>query len=35
MPQSCFELPPPAEALAAAEQGWSEQLDELEWLLAI
>jgi len=25
---------PPAEAMAGAEQGWSEQLDKLERLLA-
>ena len=32
--QSYFEPMPPAEALAGAEQGWSEQLDKLERLLA-
>jgi uncharacterized protein YndB with AHSA1/START domain len=31
--QSYFEPMPPAEALAGAEQGWSEQLDKLERLL--
>jgi uncharacterized protein YndB with AHSA1/START domain len=31
--QSYFEPMPPAEAMAGAEQGWSEQLDKLEWLL--
>jgi len=31
--QSYFEPLPPAEALAGAEQGWSEQLDKLERLL--
>jgi uncharacterized protein YndB with AHSA1/START domain len=34
MRQSYFEPMPPAEALAGAEQGWSEQLDKLERLLA-
>jgi hypothetical protein len=34
MRQSYFEPLPPAEALAGAEQGWSEQLDKLEGLLA-
>jgi uncharacterized protein YndB with AHSA1/START domain len=34
MRQSYFEPLPPAEALAGAEQGWSEQLDKLERLLA-
>jgi uncharacterized protein YndB with AHSA1/START domain len=32
--QSYFEPMPPAEALGGAEQGWSEQLDKLERLLA-
>ena len=32
--QSYFEPMPPADALAGAEQGWSEQLDKLEGLLA-
>ena len=32
--QSYFEPMPPAQALAGAEQGWSEQLDKLERLLA-
>ena len=32
--QSYFEPLPPAEALAGAEQGWREQLDKLERLLA-
>jgi len=32
--QSYFEPTPPAEALAGAEQGWSEQLDKLAHLLA-
>ncbi len=32
--QSYFEPMPPADALAGAEQGWSEQLDKLERLLA-
>ena len=32
--QSYFEPMPPAEAMAGAEQGWSEQLDKLEQLLA-
>jgi uncharacterized protein YndB with AHSA1/START domain len=32
--QSYFEPMPPAEAMAGAEQGWSEQLDKLERLLA-
>jgi uncharacterized protein YndB with AHSA1/START domain len=31
--QSYFEPMPPAEAMAGAEQGWSEQLDKLEQLL--
>jgi uncharacterized protein YndB with AHSA1/START domain len=31
--QSYFEPMPPAEAMAGAEQGWSEQLDKLERLL--
>ena len=34
MRQSYFEPMPPAEAMAGAEQGWSEQLDKLEGLLA-
>jgi hypothetical protein len=34
MRQSYFEPMPPADALAGAEQGWSEQLDKLEGLLA-
>ncbi len=34
MRQSYFEPMPPAEALAGAEQGWSEQLDKLERLLS-
>ena len=34
MRQSYFEPLPPAEALRGAEQGWSEQLDKLERLLA-
>jgi uncharacterized protein YndB with AHSA1/START domain len=34
MRQSYFEPMPPAEAMAGAEQGWSEQLDKLERLLA-
>ncbi|MGA7989090.1 MAG: SRPBCC domain-containing protein [Candidatus Dormiibacterota bacterium] len=34
MRQSYFEPMPPPEALAGAEQGWSEQLDKLERLLA-
>jgi uncharacterized protein YndB with AHSA1/START domain len=34
MRQSYFEPMPPAEALRGAEQGWSEQLDKLERLLA-
>jgi len=34
MRQSYFEPMPPAEGLAGAEQGWSEQLDKLERLLA-
>jgi len=34
MRQSYFEPLPPAEAMAGAEQGWSEQLDKLERLLA-
>ena len=33
MRQSYFEPMPPAEAMAGAEQGWSEQLDKLERLL--
>ncbi|MHB8431218.1 MAG: SRPBCC family protein [Acidimicrobiales bacterium] len=33
MRQSYFEPMPPAEAMAGAEQGWSEQLDKLELLL--
>lgn len=32
--QSYFEPLPPPEAMAGAEQGWSEQLGKLEWLLA-
>ncbi len=32
--QSYFEPMPPAEAMSGAEQGWSEQLDKLERLLA-
>jgi uncharacterized protein YndB with AHSA1/START domain len=32
--QSYFEPMPPVEAMAGAEQGWSEQLDKLERLLA-
>jgi uncharacterized protein YndB with AHSA1/START domain len=32
--QSYFEPMPPAEAMGGAEQGWSEQLDKLERLLA-
>jgi uncharacterized protein YndB with AHSA1/START domain len=32
--QAYFEPMPPPEALAGAEQGWSEQLDKLERLLA-
>ncbi len=32
--QSYFEPMPPAEAMAGAEQGWSEQLEKLEHLLA-
>jgi uncharacterized protein YndB with AHSA1/START domain len=32
--QSYFEPLPPPEAMAGAEQGWSEQLDKLERLLA-
>jgi uncharacterized protein YndB with AHSA1/START domain len=32
--QSYFEPMPPADALSGAEQGWSEQLDKLERLLA-
>ena len=35
MRQSYFEPRPPAEAMAGAEQGWSEQLDKLERLLAV
>jgi hypothetical protein len=34
MRQSYFEPMPPAEAMAGAEQGWSEQLDKLVRLLA-
>jgi uncharacterized protein YndB with AHSA1/START domain len=34
MRQSYFEPMPPAQALAGAEQGWFEQLDKLERLLA-
>jgi uncharacterized protein YndB with AHSA1/START domain len=34
MRQSFFEPMPPPEALAGAEQGWSEQLDKLERLVA-
>lgn len=34
MRQSYFDPMPPAEAMAGAEQGWSEQLDKLERLLA-
>jgi len=34
MRQSYFEPVPPAEAMGGAEQGWSEQLDKLERLLA-
>ena len=34
MRQSYFEPLPPPEALAGAEQGWNEQLDKLERLLA-
>ncbi len=34
MRQSYFEPMPPAEAMAGAEQGWSEQLDKLERLLS-
>jgi uncharacterized protein YndB with AHSA1/START domain len=33
MRQSYFEPMPPDEAMAGAEQGWSEQLDKLERLL--
>lgn len=32
--QSYFEPMPPAQAMAGAEQGWNEQLDKLERLLA-
>lgn len=32
--QSYFEPMPPAQAMGGAEQGWSEQLDKLEQLLA-
>jgi uncharacterized protein YndB with AHSA1/START domain len=32
--QSYFEPMPPAEAMGGAEQGWAEQLDKLEQLLA-
>jgi uncharacterized protein YndB with AHSA1/START domain len=32
--QSYFEPLPPAEAMSGAEQGWSEQLDKLERMLA-
>jgi uncharacterized protein YndB with AHSA1/START domain len=34
MRQSYFEPLPPAEAMAGAEQGWAEQLDKLELLVA-
>ncbi len=34
MRQSYFEPMPPAEAMSGAEQGWSEQLDKLQQLLA-
>jgi uncharacterized protein YndB with AHSA1/START domain len=34
MRQSYFEPLPPAEAMRGAEQGWSEQLEKLERLLA-
>jgi uncharacterized protein YndB with AHSA1/START domain len=34
MRQSYFEPMPPEEALGGAEQGWNEQLDKLEYLLA-
>jgi hypothetical protein len=34
MCQSYFEPMPPAEALRGADQGWNEQLDKLEQLLA-
>ncbi|HUY08394.1 MAG TPA: SRPBCC domain-containing protein [Candidatus Dormibacteraeota bacterium] len=34
MCQSYFEPMPPAEAMSGAEQGWSEQLDKLQRLLA-
>ena len=34
MRQSYFDPMPPAEALGGAEQGWNEQLDKLEQLLA-
>lgn len=34
MRQSYFEPLPPADAMAGAEQGWTEQLDKLERLLA-
>lgn len=34
MRQSYFDPMPPAEAMAGAEQGWSEQLDKLDRLLA-
>jgi uncharacterized protein YndB with AHSA1/START domain len=34
MRQSYFEPMPPAQAMGGAEQGWSEQLDKLERLLA-
>lgn len=34
MRQSYFEPLPPAEAMGGAEQGWSEQLDKLERLIA-
>lgn len=33
--QSYFEPMPPAEAMGGAEQGWSEQLDKLDRLLAV
>ncbi|MFZ0169288.1 MAG: SRPBCC domain-containing protein [Candidatus Dormiibacterota bacterium] len=34
MRQSYFDQMPPAEALGGAEQGWNEQLDKLEQILA-
>ena len=34
MRQSYLEPMPPAEAMAGAEQGWSEQLEKLEQLIA-